>query len=412
MSTENINREIHSATEDLWRIAEAGDTRNVESVLAAGVDIDASNSHGMTALMRAASQGRAEMVRLLLKHGADPNRTRNDKFTALVLASFFGHEEIVKILVEHGANIDATTRYGTSAQGWASARTFPDVAEYLKTTGVEHGRTQDQKATPDLTTVEVKEPTMAVPGSVEELQAADAIETEQELPNGPEAFECFDDGAVETPVESPQPPETFENFPAIFAVASKPLNRRQVIYAFATLLLAFVLFAHLTLRTSPSLDVVSTDTPPPTSTNPAPNATNMMSAIEAKPTAPAELKVEKLESSNLSNSEKKPEKEKDATVSPATRSLVSTGSPAARQIPEQRNDPVSVSQAPPTPAEPKFAESKDVRDAVLTTAPAVTTKSTAVATREPIPKMRPVPSTTQLLTGTKSADKGREIRWP
>src|SRR3954447_13857082 len=166
MSTENINRKMHSAAEDLWRIAEAGDTRNVESVLAAGVDIDASNSHGMTALMRAASHGRAEMVRLLLKHGADPNRTRNDKFTALVLASFFGHEEIVKILVEHGANIDAATRFGTSAQGWASARTFPDVAEYLKTNGVNHSRSQIQHPAVHSTSEDV----IAATTSVEELR--------------------------------------------------------------------------------------------------------------------------------------------------------------------------------------------------------------------------------------------------
>jgi len=402
MSTENINRELHSATEDLWRVAEAGDTRALESVLASGVDIDASNSHGMTALMRAASHGRGEMVRLLLKHGADPNRARNDKFTALVLASFFGHEEIVKILVECGANIDATTRFGTSAQGWASARTFPEVAEYLKTTGVDHKR--------------APAPATEVVSSVEELQAPDVVETHEELLDEPEAIECFDDGPVETPAESPQMPEVFENFPAIYAVAARPLNRRRVFYAFATLFLAFGLFAHLTLRNAPSLDVVSTETAAPTAANPVPSPTDVLSLLEAKPIAPAEVKVQKLEA-NVSNSYKKTEKENDGTVSRGTRSVVSTGNSAVKQVPEHRNEPVTVSQAgPPTPAEPKFTPPKDVRDSVLATAPVVTpsaptAKPNAVASREPTPKMRPAPST-QLLTGTKGADKGREIRWP
>ena len=408
MSTE------HSGIENFWRIAEAGDTRAVESVLAAGVDIDASNSHGMTALMRAASQGRAEMVRLLLKHGADPNRARNDKFTALVLASFFGHEEIVKILVEHGASIDATTRFGTSAQGWASARTFPDVAEYLKTTGVEHSRSS-AAVTPSA--ADVSEPVIENPSSVQKLGAstyADAFEAHEELPNGPEPFEAFDRDAVEAPGESLDQPEAY---PAIFAVAPRPFNRKRIVYAFATLLLAFALFAHLTLRNTHSLNVASNDAPPPTLSNSVTNSTDVMSSIEATPIVPSAAKVENLVSRNdVNNSYKKPEKENDATIARATRGIVSTSNSARKHIPEQQDQTVSVSQAPPSPAEPKTVQPKEMREAVLATAPdatapATTAKPKPIVSRDPTPKMRPAPST-QLLTGTKGADKGREIRWP
>ncbi len=78
-----------TASQALWRIAETDDTREVESILASGAEIDASNAGGMTALMRAAAKGRKRMVLALLDHGADPNRARNDKFTALMLAAFF-----------------------------------------------------------------------------------------------------------------------------------------------------------------------------------------------------------------------------------------------------------------------------------------------------------------------------------
>jgi len=411
-----MSTELHPTIENFWRVAEAGDMGVIESVLAAGVDIDACNSHGMTALMRAASHGRVEMVRLLLKHGADPNRARNDKFTALVLASFFGHEEIVKILVEHGANIDAATRFGTSAQGWASARTFPDVAEYLKTNGVNHSRSQIQHPAVHSTSEDV----IAATTSVEELQVSlQAVESHDELPPGPEPFQAFDADAIETPVESETPVHSLEQpeaFPAIFEVLPKPLNRKRVIYAFATLLLAFALFAHLTLLHTHSVEVAATDTPTPTLANPVPSSANVISSLQPKSIAPAEAQVESLATRDVNNSYKKPEKEKEATVAHVTRELTPTSNSTKKQPREQRNQTVSVSQPPPTSVESKVPEPKVVSDAVLATAPttiapSATAKPKPVVPSESTPKMRPAPST-QLLTGTKGADKGREIRWP
>ena len=83
--------------------------------------------------MRAASCGQAQIVRLLLDHGADPNVMRNDKFTALALAAFFGHTETVKTLMEFGARTEDVTRSGASAQTWATARTYAEVARCLGT---------------------------------------------------------------------------------------------------------------------------------------------------------------------------------------------------------------------------------------------------------------------------------------
>src|ERR1043166_6615195 len=91
-----------AVTRELWSAAENGDVRELTVVLSRGVDVDARNEHGMTALMRAARCGHAAAVRMLLEHGADPNVARHDKFTALALAAFFGHTETVRILIEHG----------------------------------------------------------------------------------------------------------------------------------------------------------------------------------------------------------------------------------------------------------------------------------------------------------------------
>jgi hypothetical protein len=121
----------NAATRELWRIADTGEMDDLEGVLPQA-DINARNEHGMTALMRAAYHGRVRLVRVLLEHGADPNVTRNDNFTALSLAAFFGHAEIVEILMQHGAKTDVPTRFGTSPQIWAKARSYGDVARSLE----------------------------------------------------------------------------------------------------------------------------------------------------------------------------------------------------------------------------------------------------------------------------------------
>jgi hypothetical protein len=120
-------------SEELSRAVESGDVEEVERLLPAA-DLNARNRHGTTVLMNAARYGQAQIVRLLLEHGADPNLTRNDKFTALALAAFFGHTETVKILLEFGARTEDVTRCGASAQTWATARTFAEVARCLNTT--------------------------------------------------------------------------------------------------------------------------------------------------------------------------------------------------------------------------------------------------------------------------------------
>jgi hypothetical protein len=121
-----------AATCELWCAAESGDAGELTAMLDRGVDVDACNEHGMTALMRAARGGHAAAVRALLKGGADPNLARNDRFTALALAAFFGHTETVRILIDHGAKTEIVTRSGTSPRMWATARTFTEAARCLE----------------------------------------------------------------------------------------------------------------------------------------------------------------------------------------------------------------------------------------------------------------------------------------
>jgi hypothetical protein len=150
----------NAATRELWRVAESGEIDELEDLnLLAQANINARNEHGMTALMRAANHGRVEMVRVLLEHGADPNITRNDNFTALSLAAFFGHTEIVEMLIGYGAETDVATRYGTSAQMWAKARSFGDVAQCLQKRRKEEVALPTPTPTPTLTATPTITPT-------------------------------------------------------------------------------------------------------------------------------------------------------------------------------------------------------------------------------------------------------------
>ncbi|HEX6648665.1 MAG TPA: ankyrin repeat domain-containing protein [Pyrinomonadaceae bacterium] len=121
-----------AAAEELWCAAESGDLAALDRICSRGIDVNARNKFGMTALMRAAYHGHAQMVRALVRRGADPNLARNDKFTALALAAFFGHTETVRILIEHGAKTEVITRCGASAKTWAIARTFDEAARCLE----------------------------------------------------------------------------------------------------------------------------------------------------------------------------------------------------------------------------------------------------------------------------------------
>jgi ankyrin repeat protein len=92
-----------SLASELCQIAETGEIAKLHHLLARGVDVNASDAAGVTALMVAAYYGQFEMVRSLIDHGADVNFMDCDGFTAAMLARRSGHERIVGLLVARGA---------------------------------------------------------------------------------------------------------------------------------------------------------------------------------------------------------------------------------------------------------------------------------------------------------------------
>jgi ankyrin repeat protein len=100
---------------DFEQAARSGDADRLGRLLDTGVDIDALDKHGQTALMLAARAGHAEVVRLLVDRGASLDHTAKFRLSALMLAVINGHSAVVETLVEAGA--DQTLR-GSGAPGF------------------------------------------------------------------------------------------------------------------------------------------------------------------------------------------------------------------------------------------------------------------------------------------------------
>ena len=74
----------------------------VRELLEAGVDMEARDFYGNTALIMASSHGYPDVVRVLLEAGADKEAKNNNGYTALTAASRYGHRDVVQLLLEAG----------------------------------------------------------------------------------------------------------------------------------------------------------------------------------------------------------------------------------------------------------------------------------------------------------------------
>ena len=106
----------------LHRAAQAGDINGLKAALAAGVDVDALDGRGRTALMHAVDKGYTLLVEPLLEAGAAPDTRAPDGATALFMAVAHGHTEIVAMLMRAGAEVSVQGPKGKTAVDVARMR--------------------------------------------------------------------------------------------------------------------------------------------------------------------------------------------------------------------------------------------------------------------------------------------------
>ena len=91
----------NSDGEQLIDASRDGDLATVQRLLSSqGVDVNYTDSFGVTALMYASDNCHIDCVRLLLENGANVNLKDNDGRTAKDWAQQKGHSDIVNILTE------------------------------------------------------------------------------------------------------------------------------------------------------------------------------------------------------------------------------------------------------------------------------------------------------------------------
>ena len=124
-----------SRDERLRIAAYKGDSEEASQLVAEGVEIDAKNEYGNTALMIAVMGGHLEIVKDLIAGGADVNARNRAESTALMLAAKKGHLEIVQALIAAGADVNSRTTGGVTALFVAESGGHTEVVEILRKAG-------------------------------------------------------------------------------------------------------------------------------------------------------------------------------------------------------------------------------------------------------------------------------------
>lgn len=96
-----------------WRVATGADVRRC--LRRGGVDVDARDRHGRTALHMAVRYGSTVAVRALLGAGAEVDVRDEDGGTALHAAVALGSTATVRALLDGGADVDTRTKDGETA---------------------------------------------------------------------------------------------------------------------------------------------------------------------------------------------------------------------------------------------------------------------------------------------------------
>jgi ankyrin repeat protein len=158
------------------------DLATAELFVKAGIDVNAVDPNGNSALVIAANKNNADVVRFLMENGANPDvkgskgliplddaaslgnlesvkeliryapgQKSEDIFkatNAYLLAARYGHTEMVKVLLDAGADVNWVSPEGWNALTWAAREGRYDVAELVINAGIDVNRADKEGYTP------------------------------------------------------------------------------------------------------------------------------------------------------------------------------------------------------------------------------------------------------------------------
>lgn len=120
---------------DIFKSAKSGNEKAVKDLIYSGIDINAKNKDGITALMEAALEGRSNIIKILLEVGADLNILTANGNSALILAAREGNADSVQTLIDAGADLNIVNKEGKTAIELAWFEGYTDIAKLLKDSG-------------------------------------------------------------------------------------------------------------------------------------------------------------------------------------------------------------------------------------------------------------------------------------
>ena len=130
----------------LHRAAQMGDIEVLKAALASGVDVDARDGQGWTALMHAVNKGYPLLVEPLLAAGAGVDVRAPDGATALFIAAVHGHTEIVALLMKAGADISIRGPKGRTPLDMARSLSHSRILALPEVVAFEEARVRDEAA--------------------------------------------------------------------------------------------------------------------------------------------------------------------------------------------------------------------------------------------------------------------------
>ncbi len=133
---------------DVPAAAIVGDTDAVRRLLDLGLPVDAVDSQGCSALLRAAGGGHRALVDLLLARGANPGLAANTGATPLSAAVSMRQVEIVDRLLDAGAGLEQRLPGEVTVLMLAAALGLPELVSRLLQAGADLHATDAQGLTP------------------------------------------------------------------------------------------------------------------------------------------------------------------------------------------------------------------------------------------------------------------------
>ena len=144
----DVNAAQVDGTTALHWAAYYDDAETAALLVKSGANVNALNRYGVPPLARASTNGNAAVVRLLLDAGADANASMKGGETPLMLAARSGSADTVKALLVRGAKHDARESHGQTALMWAAAEGHAPVMRALVEAGADVNATLPSGFTP------------------------------------------------------------------------------------------------------------------------------------------------------------------------------------------------------------------------------------------------------------------------